>query len=152
MKYKDYWSAGFWFLLALYVCIESFRLGLGKINAPRSGFMPFWAGAVLAGLSLLLIINKVFSKDRQAARPEAPPPIRWKNWITPLGAMLGFSLFFNYLGFVISTFALMFVLFAYGRMQSWPTALFTAALTTAFSYLIFKVLLQGQFPVGLLGI
>jgi hypothetical protein len=46
----------FFILFSLYVCIESWRLGVGSFFRPGAGFFPFYSGALLGVLSLALAL------------------------------------------------------------------------------------------------
>lgn len=144
MKNADKGSGIFWMIVGILVCIESLRLGIGKWNAPRSGFLPFWTGAVLAGLSLLLVVGKTTEENPL-------PRIRWGRWILPLLGLIAYAFLLNYLGFILCTFALIFVLMLWQDPRQWKSGALMAALTTLASYFVFQILLKAQLPRGFLG-
>jgi hypothetical protein len=47
----------FWLVVALIVSVASFRLGLGNVSAPGSGFTPFGASVLLGILSLVCFLQ-----------------------------------------------------------------------------------------------
>ena len=130
--------------VGIFVSIESLRLGIGKWNAPRSGFLPFWTGVIVAGLSLWLVLSK-----RGEENPL--PRIRPGRWGLSLIALLAYVLLLNQLGFLICTFGFILVLMLWQKPQQWKAGTLTAILTTLASYLVFQILLKTQLPAGFLG-
>ncbi len=151
MKLTDCWSGIFWLLLALWVIVESFQFGFGLWKAPGAGFVPFWAGILLAGLSLFQIFRTVWKKIPPAG--ENPfEKVRWEKWGLTLAALLGYGLLLESLGFLLCTLIFMAVLLAWIEPQPWSVVLLIALGTTAASYLLFEWWLKSQLPKGLLGI
>jgi len=64
MKTPDRWSSLFWLFFSIFICIESYRLGIGSFSVPGTGFFHFLVGIVFAMLSLLLFIQ-TFMKEGQ---------------------------------------------------------------------------------------
>jgi putative tricarboxylic transport membrane protein len=146
MLNADRWTGLFFVLFSLYVCFESWRLGIGSFFRPGAGFFPFYSGAVLGLLSLILGFLAFRGKMEEAES--------WTdmgNTVTVSLAVLGFALLLTWLGFVITTFIfILFLLRAVERralLFSAGTALFISA---AF-YVVFALWLKAQFPAGILG-
>ena len=55
----------FWLFIAVIVSVASFRLGLGKLSTPGSGFMPFGAAVLLGMLSIVCFLQAGGRKNRQ---------------------------------------------------------------------------------------
>ncbi len=150
MKNRDFWSGLFWLVLAILVCLESFRLGIGHWKDPRSGFLPFIAGVTLASLSLFLLLQSFAS--RAAGVRGSILRVNWRRWTLPLMGMIGYAVLMEYLGYLLSTFFLLLVLFSSAKVKGVRTLLLVTVVTTLLSFFIFHTLLKTQFPVGVLGV
>jgi putative tricarboxylic transport membrane protein len=150
MTRHDRYTSLIWGLFGLYVAFEGWRLQLGTVNQPKSGFMVFWAGMILFGLSLILFLKAVLTKSGEEAKP------LWKGRDWPKGgkvmaALFAYALAFRLAGFLISTFFLLLFLLKGLEPQRWRIALLIAVVTIALCYLVFVVFLESQFPAGVLG-
>ena len=56
MKREDIGSSLFWLLLGAGVTYAGWDLGLGKLRDPGPGFMLFWVGLIMVGLSLAILL------------------------------------------------------------------------------------------------
>lgn len=141
----------FWFLFALYIAVESYRLDLGRFNEPGAGYFPFGAAALLALISLSLLVKTL--RKRKLNKTELAVPgerLNWQDLIVTFLCMLAYIWFFNSLGFVLCTFVLMFILILVVGRSTLPISLVAAFLITAASYLLFETLLDADFPRGFL--
>jgi putative tricarboxylic transport membrane protein len=149
MKRYDIYCALFWILLALFEVCLSMKLSPGTLKYPGPGFFPIIIGAFLLFFSLLLII--------MVARGEKPsdyytiPPFPGKVWLI-CALMFGYSFLLEYLGYIISTALLLFYLFKYPASKKWGPALLMSAVVVILTYYFFGVLLDAQFPKGILKI
>lgn len=142
----DRWTGAFLFLFSLYVCFESVRLGLGTYYRPGAGFFPFYAGALLGILALILILRAIFGSV-ETAEP-------WGNCLDIVAvclAMLSFALALNLLGFFITAFFFISFLLKVVERRRWLFSLASAFLTAGACYAIFEVWLRAQLPAGILG-
>ena len=145
---SDRWSSFFWLLLSIFICVESYRLGLGSYHSPGAGFLPFWTGMILAALSILLFIltwgadeeGRVFAERTQ-----------WRSIVFALALMLAYALVIEKLGFVISTLLFVAALLRFVEHKSWRAAGATALITALATYVVFELWLQSQLPAGILG-
>jgi putative tricarboxylic transport membrane protein len=154
MRTLDLRSSLFWLLLSIAVITESLRMGIGTVQSPGMGFMSFWAGGLLAVLSLVLLLGTILKKRK--GRNEAALSGAWhKKVLFLLSALVAYSLIMPVAGYLITTFFLMTFLYWFTdptgiRWFFW--CLILSLLTTAGSYYVFSVLLNCQFPPGVLGI
>jgi putative tricarboxylic transport membrane protein len=134
------------FFLALSVLIvwESFRVELGTLKEPGSGFLSLCAGLGVGALSLVLIYRGW--RIREPGKPHS-------HRVTfALVSLFIYSLVLDSLGFVVATFFLVGILFRLGQPRPWWFLIGVSALVTFLSYLIFGVFLRVYFPRGFLGI
>ena len=131
-------------------CLEAIRLKMGTISNPGPGFVPFFLGVFVASLSminLILTFLKAAPADPKNEDRSFSLGVMRKPMLSFLAVMV-YGLILMHLGYLVSTFLLMFFLFKVGggNTQSWLTALIATIFTNALSYLIFGVWLGTQFP------
>ncbi len=118
---------------------------------PGAGFLPFWCGALLALLSVLLIV----SAFRQPADPSAKPIFPTGKVLLSLGAVIvgltTYILTLEFLGFLVGTGLLTAYLLGFVEKEKWRTALLVAILNSAGLYLVFQVLLGVNLPANRFG-
>jgi len=144
---KDLASGLFWLGIAIFVSFEGFtKLKLGTLRQPGPGFFPFWGGLLLGAFALILLARSL--KSRQWRMSEAIP---WPALILVLGALLGYLLFLETLGFVIVTFLFLLALFCFAEI-GWIRQIAWSVIATSIVYALFKFWLKVQLPSGLFGI
>src|SRR4030043_1897171 len=57
VKKRDIISSLFWMAMGIGVCYGGYDLELGTLHDPGSGFMFFWVGIIMMGLSLSILIQ-----------------------------------------------------------------------------------------------
>jgi len=152
MGRADQYSSIFWLIFGSAVVYGSYQLGLGNLIHPGPGFLPFWCGVILIGLSAL-----VFSQGKLAQRiePGASPWDLWVGlkWPKPIGvtiALLTYAFTFTHVGFIVSTTFLLLFLFKAIETEIWRRAIMAALLASIICYSVFAVWLQVQLPRGYL--
>jgi len=147
---RDLVSALFWLAVAIFAAVQGLTLKLGTLQQPGPGFFPFWGGVVLALLSLVLIVKSIGLKspDHGSAVPPARPES--SRLFVVAGAILGYVLLLERVGFVVVTFAFLLLLFRLER-RSWAVSALTAGAGAAASWVLFQLWLKTQLPVGPLG-
>lgn len=149
----DCWSSVVLLILGAVIGIESVSLGLGTWKAPGPGFLPFAAGLILLSLSMA-IIAVAYLKGRKS--PEIseklwPPKENLKAIFAVLMSLVVYDLFWNILGFTLSTFLLLGFLYRYVGKRKWGIVIVGATLTAFVTYMLFGVLLKVQLPTGVVG-
>jgi putative tricarboxylic transport membrane protein len=144
---RDLTSALFWLAIAVFVCLEGFtHLKLGNLRSPGPGFFPFWGGLLLGALSLILLVRSLRVRERFGS-----VAIPWPALLLVLGALLGYLLFLETVGFVTVTFLFLLVLFRFGK-TGWIKSGGWALIATTVAYVLFRFWLQVQLPRGPLGL
>ncbi len=151
MKTLDSASSFFWLLVSLVTLRESYRLGLGSVHNPGTGFLTFWAAAILGTLSLVLFLM-AFLKKEAATRAPIFKGTGWKRVLFVLAVLVIYAVLMPVLGYLISTFLLMSLLFWVLEKKRFGVVLLSAFLTTFVTYLVFSKWLNCQFPEGLFGL
>jgi hypothetical protein len=148
---RDILSASCWLIIAIFVCFEAGRTGLGSFHDPGPGFLPFLAALVLGMLALTVIANTLV-RTRGTLKVAA----LWKgrNWgkvLIVIILLVAYSLLLTVLGYIVTTFVLMIFMFGLlGRPKLWIQSV-SALVTSVVTYLIFAVWLQVQLPKGVFG-
>jgi putative tricarboxylic transport membrane protein len=144
-------SSLFWLGLGLVSIYGSVHLGLGTLREPGSGFLAFLAGCFISLIALGIFLKSLLRWRR--TRLNFATLWMEANWRRPavIGLLvLGFILALEKLGFILSGFLLLLVLFRWVEKFSWKKALIIPALTLGFSYLLFNVFLKATLPRGFL--
>jgi putative tricarboxylic transport membrane protein len=150
MKALDQTSSLFWLLVSILVFAESIRIGIGTLHNPGMGFMTFGASAILAILSLILFVEASLRKEDVRHKPLFAGAM-WRRILFVLLALTVYARVMPVLGYLISTFLLMSLLFwVLERKRIWFVLLY-ALLATLFTHLGFSKWLNCQFPQGLFG-
>lgn len=149
----DRGSSVFFLALALIVCWAAWRLSIGTLEQPGSGFFPFLGGGALAVLSGANLIQAL-RKDR-ASVPATKPAvwsINWKNLLIALAVLAAFPFLLGILGFGPATFVFFVLLLSLIEPRRWIVT-FGFSLAAALSFhLLFQVWIKMKFPIGIFGI
>ena len=151
MKKYDIYAGIFWTGVSIYLMATAiFSLGLGNPKTPGPGFFPLIVGFILLAFGIAAILVAI--RERKDAKDFNRWPAFGKNIFIYSAVLLGYSFVFEYLGFILSSFLLLFYLFLFpGKRTLLFSLLFSLAVVTA-TYYTFGVLLQAQFPEGVFGI
>lgn len=150
---EDRYSSVFLTMLSAGVCIMSFRIGIGTVQSPGSGFFPFWGGIILGLLSLVnFLIDTARSKPRVKKDNEQQERINWKDIFLTLASMLAYPFLLSTVGFLPSTFLFFASLLYFGGAKNWKVVVGLSAAEAVVTFFVFQYWLKIQFPVGILGI
>lgn len=149
MRRHDLISSALWFLGGMVVVLYAPQFDLGTASAPGPGFMPFLAGIVWSFFSLITFLQALFSRSEEKEKIWAGVSIKKLAFV--LAVLFLYVLFLETIGFLISTFLLIFILIRFVGPQTWETSLWGAGLTSVLSYLFFETWLKAQLPRGFLG-
>ena len=140
-------------LLALavsgFILFQGIELGLGRPNDPGSGFILFWTGAIMTGLSGVVLGKSLLAGEGMGLG--APfVGLRWGKVAYVVALMLLYAAVIETFGFIASTLALLLVLFKTVDPQSWRVAILGSALTTLGAWAVFVAWLGTQLPIDTL--
>ena len=154
MRKLDIGGSIFWAAVAVYVCIRSVKLGLGNYENPGPGFIFFWCGVALGGLSLVILASAVTAKRNGTATVPGKvfTNVNCFKILFTLASLILYAIFLEKLGFLISTFLLIsFLLNSIGAKKIYLVILISFA-STILTYAIFGILLHTRLPRGILGL
>jgi hypothetical protein len=150
MKNVDCWSSLFWLLLSSFACVEALRLGIGTPRRPGTGFMAFGTSVLLGILSLTLFVKSLVKKKETKIQPLSSGTM-WNKTLLVLIALIIYATWMPAIGYLLSTFLFMSLLFWLVERQKLWRIVILAFLTSLISYYVFSKLLNCQFPEGLIG-
>lgn len=110
--------------------------------APGSGFLPFWLGIALVGLSALFVWRKLRSPG------EAAPAGGWRKTAAIAGGLAVCVGVIEALGFVVSVAAYLVFLTRFVEREPWRPALGVSLGTVAALFAVFRLWLSVPLPKG----
>jgi putative tricarboxylic transport membrane protein len=129
-----------------------YDLHLGSLHDPGSGFMFFWVGIIMIGLSLIILLKALREKGQKGELRALWREIRWQKAILILAALFVYAYVLTTLGFILATIPLLIFLFKAVEPQKWSWAILGAIFCTLAAYGLFRFWLGCQLPQGLLGV
>ena len=151
MGRADRISSVFWLLFAIFVGIESKRLGLGTLHEPGPGFLFFGASIALGIMSLAILIRAWMSKKTEETKISIFHGENIFKILLVLISIFLYALLMETLGFILVTLLLLLFLLGVIEKKKWGFTIFVSAGVTAIAYLVFEICLRSQLPKGLLG-
>lgn len=142
----------FWLCIALFVAREGWKSEIGMLSAPGPGFLPFWGAVILGGFSIVLIICTTLNKKMSGKLGALWKGTQWGKVFAVTCSLFVYPLLLPTLGFVITTFGLMFFVTAVVGERSvfWHRGI-SAFLIVVGSYLVFSIFLDVKLPKGVFG-
>ncbi len=129
-----------------------YDLELGSLRDPGSGFMFFWVGLIMMGLSLSIFIQAMRDQGAAGEMKRIWSGVRWGKIVFVIVALFLYAYAFQTLGFILCTALLLTFLFKAVEPQRWSVAVLGAVVSTLTAYLVFQLWLGTQLPKGLLNI
>jgi hypothetical protein len=146
MKRAEQITCLFWLVLAGALCAGSIQLKVGTPSEPGSGFLPFGTGFLLGVLALAHLLQISFRKEEKQELLLAD--VHWKRGACVGASLLVYALLLPWLGYLLTTFLFMAVLFSVYQRRKWWMVGGASLLVIAVTYLVFHHWLKVQFPVG----
>jgi hypothetical protein len=148
MKSYDFYSGLFLMALSVATCLKAYRLGLGNIDDPGPGLIPFGVGVLLGSMSIGLSIRSLFQAIKGHPERNIFKGIARKGVLLALSVILGCAITFNYLGLIICTFLMMVILLGAVSQYKWWLILILSLFIVLCTYLLFVVGLGLPLPRG----
>ncbi len=150
MKTRDIISSLFWMVLGIGIAVSGYELDLGTLQEPGSGFIFFWVGLIMIGLSLGILIGGLRKTAVPGEFKAGWSNVNWKKIVLVIAALFVYGFIFMPLGFILSTFLLLIFLFKAVEPQKWSVAIFGSLISTLTAYAVFQLWLKSQLPAGIL--
>ena len=142
-----------WIIIGSAICFLSWRIRLGSFNEPGAGFVAFASGVSLVVIGMIMTLSKTFSKrSSDSSHSENRPLLKLPKFplVYTVGILVGYGLVLSLLGYLITTFLLMFALFYDRGTNRFLPSVLASLLTVVSTYLIFEIWLRVQLPRGIL--
>jgi len=152
LKRKDQISGAFWLLVAAIIIWQSLELKIGSYRSPGSGYIPLAVGIGMGIVSLIIILRATLFIHAVPTVTIGTPAAALKKLGIVVAGIFLYAVLFNPLGFTLSTFLFLVLLFKSVEPQRWPTAILWAGGATFLAYLLFCITLQCELPRGFWGI
>lgn len=139
--------------LGIWVIIDSYRLGLQTFNDPGPGLFPFLLGILLCLFAIpicLISLNDLRKVNIKNGEKKIGYRANLNKLVTVMVCLIGYFLLLNILGFLVTNFLFLFVLFLIGKPRKWWIAPLFSIVAVGLAYLIFSIVLKIQFPSGFL--
>ncbi len=139
-----------WMGLSLFCMVFSYRYGLGKLNDPGPGFMPFLTGTILLLISASQMVRSSWPRMGKAGALE-----EGKSKKNLLKVFIVFSSLFVYaflletLGYAVGTCLILIALFWCSGMGRWTHVFIFSILTALITFFVFNYL-GVRFPLGVI--
>lgn len=142
--------AMFWMGLGIAVAVSSYRLRLGTLENPGPGLAPFLLGIMLSLCSLPILVRSflVMMKNEKGGDESIWSGIQFKKLIIVVASLLGYWMFLEKIGFILTTFLLLLILFKTMDSQKWRAVLVASILTVLVVFIVFVVVLRVELPSG----
>ncbi len=151
MTNPDQSSSLFWFVIGIGVVLGSLKYGFGSFHQPGPGFITFFAGTILAFLSVALFFSSFRDRGSRGGFRELWAGLETGKVLYVIFLLMVYTVVLKTAGFLISTFVLLFFLFRVKGTYRLRTILFMSFLVTAGCYIVFELWLKAQLPKGVLG-
>ncbi len=145
---NDQVSAAIWFILGLVITFASIPYGLGTLDSPSTGFLPFLAGLAISFFSFIGIAHATLKQKKGDGWKPMMSGLMWKKALIVLIALLAYVFLLKPLGFFLCTALFIGFLLRAVQPQKWPVVVGGAILTAAASFGIFEMWLKAQLPKG----
>ena len=150
MRSPDQISSLVWLAVGIGISITSLKYGVGDFISPGAGFITFFAGTLLALLSLILFLISIRNREPRNGLKTLWEGLSVGKVIYVVVLLILYTLTLQYLGFLIATLILLVFLFRIKGTFSLPKTFLLSLLISAGAYLVFQVWLQVQLPKGVL--
>ena len=142
-----------WLLIGVIISAWSYRTGLGTFREPGVGFVAFAAGLFIMAVGALVTVFRRPEPQKietasGATRREFLRSAPFKLTFT-LVLLVFYALLLDLLGYIVTTFVVLFGLFFDPVGRRWAGPLLASFLSVAVTYLVFEVWLKSQLPRGI---
>ena len=144
-------AALFFLSIGVFFALYARTVEIGTFTEPGPGFMPFFGGLTLAGMSVALLLRTFIRKMAELGSSFFPQKDSWKRVVAVFLALIAYNLVLQHLGFTLTTLFFIFFLVKFIFPQSLRRTLIVAILSALGARLLFINFLETQLPKGFLG-
>ena len=148
IRNTEFWGGIFWLAVGNFIVWQGYKLGLGRLNDPGSGFALFWIGAIVVGLAFLVLAGAF--KGGGVDITTLWDGTRWGKVLFVLALLLVFGFVFEPIGFIPCTLALLLALMFLIDPVDWRIAIPVSFIATFGVWWVLTKALKIQLPAGIL--
>jgi putative tricarboxylic transport membrane protein len=133
----------FWIAVGLFFVVGAIHLKLGTLRNPGPGFIPLGMASLLLCFSLFTLAKGLIVPTGGISR------IPWKRPTLVIASALLYLFLISRVGFFVSTFVLMAILFGFLirlKRRKWLSVFLCSAATAVAAWLVFSIGLRVPFP------
>lgn len=145
---NDQASTAVWFVVGLTITITSVPYGLGTLDSPGTGFLPFLSGMAITLFSSIGLVHATLKRRMGVGWKPMMRGLIWKKTLIVLLALFAYVLLLKPLGFSLCTALFIGFLLRAVQPQRWPVVMIGAIGAAAGAYGIFEAWLKAQLPRG----
>ena len=149
---NDQITATVWLAIGATIAVSSCRYGLGVLNSPGTGFMPFLSGTTISFFAFIGLVSATIKKKKGIGWKSIIKGFMWEKTVIVIVALVVYTLLLNTIGFLLCTALFIGFLLRAVQPQRWIVVFMGSILTALGAYLIFEVWLQAQLPKGPWGV
>ena len=142
------WAATILTVFGVAALVAARRLPFGTITQPGAGFFPVCLAAMLTLVGIALLVSALRGPGDTTAVGFGSARAGLARAGVTLLALVGYAFLLEPVGFGLTTFVLITILFRAVEPQRWPIALGGAAATVVVAHLLFRIWLGVRLPVG----
>jgi hypothetical protein len=135
MKHPERFSSLFFILFSLLILSQSWKLHIGSVSKPDSGFFPIIIAILLLFLSLILFVKSILEKQEK----KLELGFSYFGIGVTVSTMVLYAFFVDFLGYLLCTFIAGVILTKLVQKRTWGIALVFSILYSAISYFGFKI-------------
>jgi hypothetical protein len=147
VRQRDLISGSVLFVLSVILFFQAKQLAFWGEMGPAEGFFPLVLSLVLAGISLLILIQAFLRAVESGDQGRIVGPNR-KKLFSYLALFFGFGILFPYLGYSLILAAFLITILRWVENQSWKMTLVITISLVLCSNLLFVQLLKISIPEG----
>lgn len=142
------WGGLFWLAIGAYVAWSGWKLDLGKLSEPGSGFALFWLGLIMCALSANEVVKAAVKGGETFA--ELWKDTRWQKVLLVTVMLLVFGFAFEAIGFIVCSLAMLLILMLFVDPVEPRRAILVSVLSTFVVWATLTEALKIQMPAGVL--
>jgi putative tricarboxylic transport membrane protein len=139
-----------WLGLGVFFTVGSWKYGIGSLDEPGPGFFPLIGGVLLCLAALSHLVQLMLTPEGGTRESGLWGEAHWGRSVAVVAGLVLYAFTLDFLGFIIATFLLMFILFSLYDRTKFIFAIAGSLSVVAITYFVFSIWLNVQFPAGIL--
>ena len=139
-----------WLGLGVFFTVGARKYGIGSLDEPGPGFFPLIGGVLLCLAASSHLVQLMLKPQSGTSENGLWVEAHWGRSVVVVAGLVSYALTVDFLGFVIATFLLMFILFTLYDRTNFVFAIVGSLSVITITYFVFSIWLNVQFPAGIL--